>query len=208
MKVRTHTTTWWCRKLLYVVGALLGPANLLAAQGWTLEREMAAAVLPLPDSLRPGAGVRVMSSAMVPTVLRESKNGMMCTIVTPGAEQFDARCYRLEFLKVVDYVRALSRSGVAAAVDARLRADAKKGRIVIPDHATAGYRMLGPSAAFDLRNNIAGSAIEKWQSIHIPFGRAEDMGIPTTEEGIMPFVMYSGTWWSHIMIVHTTTKLP
>jgi hypothetical protein len=51
MKIKPLTTTWWGRKLLHVVVALLGPAHLLAAQDWTPERETAAAVLPLPDSL-------------------------------------------------------------------------------------------------------------------------------------------------------------
>ena len=40
----------------------------------------------------------------------------------------------------------------------------------------------------------------RWQSIHIPNATAEDLGLVVDQKDLMPFVMASGTLWSHVMI--------
>jgi hypothetical protein len=47
----------------------------------------------------------------------------------------------------------------------------------------AGYRMPGPISGFDVTTTEAG-------------------------EGLMPYVMASETWWSHVMIVHRPVSDP
>jgi PAS domain S-box-containing protein len=46
--------------------------------------------------------------------------------------------------------------------------------------------------------------IASWQSVHFPYKTAGEIGLP--EEGqvspTMPYVMASGTFWSHVMIEH------
>lgn len=181
------------------------PATAVAQQ-WTTEQTIAAGVLPLPEVLRAGAGVRRMTPEG-PVVLREASNGMMCTVVP--VKQFDVRCYRTAFLKFSDYAHALARQGFAdSALDNTLKRDQQSGKITIPDYPTAGYRMLGPMSAFDVKSNRAGDEIKKWQSVHFPFRTAAELGLPTEQEGTMPFVMESGTWWSHVMIVHQSEPLP
>jgi hypothetical protein len=68
--------------------------------------------------------------------------------------------------------------------------------------------MLGPLSAFDSATTTTTAAIDTWQSIHFPFRTAAEVGLPLTREGVMPFVMASGTWWSHVMIVHTAAREP
>ena len=183
------------------------PATTIAQQ-WTAEQTIAAGVLPLPEVLRAGAGVRRVTPEG-PVMVRQSSNGMMCTVNEAAATQFDVRCYRTAFLEVMDYARGLMRRGLAdSALDNALKLDQKFGKITIPDYPTAGYRMLGPRSAFDVKNNRAGDEIKKWQSVHFPFRTAAELGLPTVQEGTMPFVMESGTWWSHVMIVHQAEPLP
>jgi len=80
----------------------------------------------------------------------------------------------------------------------------KSGKLVLPDHPTAGYRMLGPISAYHVATNTTDKEIESWQSVHFPYKTAAEIGLP--EEGTvartMPYVMSSGTFWSHMMIEH------
>jgi uncharacterized damage-inducible protein DinB len=66
--------------------------------------------------------------------------------------------------------------------------------------------MLGPIDDFDFETLEAGPGIADWQSVHFPFETAEALGLTEAREGrqgdLMPFVMASGTWWSHVMIMH------
>jgi hypothetical protein len=182
--------------------AALADAGILAAQAGPPSHAIAASVLPLPEALRAGAGVRVVVPSGV-SVLRPSTNGLMCTADRPGDDVFDVRCYHQEWLAVMDHARLLRQQGLRDSVlDARLKDADRQGVIRFPASPTAGYRMLGPISAFDATTTSAGESIDKWQSVHFPFRTATELGLPVVPEGVMPYVMDSGTWWSHVMIVH------
>lgn len=193
--------------LVAMLGTLWVPGGL-AAQADVPPGQLAASVLPLPVALRDGAGVRARTAEGV-VILRQSTNGLMCTADQPGDEVFDVRCYHEEWLAVMDHVRLLRQQGVPGEeLDPRLQADARQGLVRLPDSPTAGYRMLGPISAFDAATASAGDAIDKWQSVHFPFRTAEQLGLPVEREDVMPFVMSSGTWWSHVMIMHRPPSEP
>lgn len=189
-------------RFVLLILALLGQPGNVTAQAVSQPDQLAASLLPLPEALRTGAGVRLVSASGV-VILKPSTNGMMCTADRPGDDVFDVRCYHVGFLAVMDYVRSLRQEGVAdSALDIRLREAAQQGRITFPAAPTAGYRMLGPIDGFDPASGTTTAAIDKWQSVHFPFRTAEEIGLPVTGDALMPFVMASGTWWSHVMIVH------
>jgi hypothetical protein len=167
------------------------------------EDQIAAAVLPLPTVLQAGAWVRGYTPDLKLVLLREGTNSLVCTADRPGDDEFDVRCYDRDFRNVMDRRHELERELVdTAAVEARFLAELRDGRLRMPSHPTAGYRMLGPIAAYDPATRTFTDAIDRWQSIHFPYRTAEELGLPTKQEGTMPFVMASGTWWSHVMIVH------
>ena len=84
----------------------------------------------------------------------------------------------------------------------------RQGTLHAPPHATAGYRLLGAAATYDPETGVATKGMRFWQSIHMPFRTAHELGLPNESElsnerkATMPFVMASGTWWAHVMIVH------
>ena len=198
--------------LLVSFSAAVSPA---LAQEPSLEQLIAAAVLPLPTALREEAGVWRWAGDQTEQ-LRESRNGMSCRIDDPSDDRFDVRCYNDEFWVVIR--RGLRLRRILASreeVAEQLLRELDDGELQLPSAPTAGYRMLGPIAAYDTPSNEAGADIRKWQSIHFPFKTADEMGLPEdqgpnapnesngpNEPGLMPFVMASGTWWSHVMIVH------
>jgi hypothetical protein len=168
-------------------------------------QQIAAAVLPLPEVMRKQAAVLGYAPDMSFTTLRPGSNGMVCMTSPPGSDQFDVRCYHECFMPVVRRLRELTESNASQEEIYRLiDADLKSKKLSIPDHPTAGYRMLGPISAYDPRTNTVSKEVESWQSVHFPYKTADEIGLP--EEGqvprTMPYVMSSGTFWSHVMIEH------
>ena len=168
-------------------------------------QQIAAAVLPLPEPMRAGAGVLGYAPDLSLIPLRPSANGMVCTGTYPGSETFDVRCYHESFMPLIRRVRELyekklSREQVSQTIDAEV----KSGKLVLPDHPTAGYRMQGPTRGYNPQTNSVSKEIYSWQSIHFPYKTAAELGLP--EEGTvsraLPYVMSSGTYWSHVMIEH------
>src|SRR6185312_1675494 len=167
--------------------------------------QIVAAVLPLPANMREHAGVVGYASNLSLITLRASSNGMICTATRPGGDEFDVRCYHESFLPIVRRMHELLGKGMEWDQMARTIDDEVKAKkLVLPDHPTAGYRMLGPISAYNAATNTAGKEIESWQSIHFPYKTAAEIGLP--EEGTvprtLPYVMTSGTFWCHVMIEH------
>ncbi len=199
------------RVVFFGFSLLIALPPLLQGQHPSLAAQVASAVLPLPMGLRSGAGVLGSSHQGEREQLRESQNGMVCAADDPADDQFDVRCYHEDFWVVIRRARFLRRRAPTpeAGIE-RLTQQLMDGTLPLPSAPTAGYRMLGPISAFDSESNLAGPEIRKWQSIHFPFKTAEEMGLPEeieenmpgTMQGVMPWVMASGSWWSHVMITH------
>lgn len=180
------------------------------AVGQTLQvpsasQQVAAAVLPLPAVMREHATVLGYAPGLSLVTLRQGSNGMVCTASRPGNPEFDVRCYHESFMPVVRRIRELHSEGlkgdeVYRAIDSEVKAK----KLVIPDHPTAGYRMLGPISAYQATTNTVGKGIVSWQSVHFPYETAAEIGLPEEGQasGNLPYVMASGTVWSHVMIEH------
>jgi hypothetical protein len=180
---------------------VLAPA-LVSAQDRDHAKAIAAAVLPLPEPLRPGAGVVGFDQRGRPEVWRAATNGMTCLAARPGDEWFDVRCYQDRFIGVLYRARALYTAGVAdSLVERTIDSEIRSGALAVTREPTAGYRMLGPIAGYDSLRNTVSDTIDAWQSIHLPYRTAPALAIPTSENGTHPYVMASGTYWAHVMIM-------
>jgi len=167
------------------------------------------AVLPLPEQMRAGATVMRPDSTGRPVVVRRGTNGIACMRFVPGEGAWDARCYEETMFQVVLRMRELFRSGVAPhAVGPRVDAEMKAGTLKLPTHPAVGYRALGGPDAYNPATGVATPRLDIWQSIHVPFATARQLGFPDestvsdTQVTGVPFVMASGTGWAHVMIKH------
>ena len=178
------------------------PVMRLPAQGITPDQQAAAAVLPLPQTMRSGAAVMTIAADGTLRPLRTGTNGMICLADSPGDSLFDVRCYHRSFMPLVTRRRVLARSGMTdSAVTRRIDAEVHDAVLKLPAGPAAGYRMLGPIAGYDPVTNTPTKAIDRWQSLHIPYATATDMGVSEESAGIEPYAMASGTWWAHVMIM-------
>jgi hypothetical protein len=78
----------------------------------------------------------------------------------------------------------------------------KAGKLTMAMFPTAGYRMLGSAESYDSTGHTWTAAMERWQSVHVPYLTAAKMGFSTDEQRDMPYVMASGTYWAHVMFLH------
>lgn len=176
-------------------------ANNASAQ----DKTVAAATLPLPESMRNGAEVVQLDDAHQPTVLRKGTNAMVCIADKPGDDQFDVRCYQKDFIAVVY-------PAYPAPSSAKVAADIKAGNLKLSNVPTAGYRCLGPASGYDPLTNRLTADVECWESIHFPFRTASEIGlpeeadVPESLQRSVPYVMASGRYWSHVMIRHPLVK--
>lgn len=178
-----------------------------AAALTTTDQAFYAALLPLPLDMRPGAGIIRWSDEGTYEQVRKSTNGFSCGLDNPSDEVFDVRCYADTMLRVIARWRALrNQHDTFEDANEQFQREIDEGSLTFPMGPTAGYRMLGPISALALETGIVGPEIEEWQSIHFPFRTSEELGLTEQEEtrqgDLMPFVMASGTWWSHVMIMH------
>ena len=189
--------------LLGALGAATGmDVARLPAQAAHPPRQLAAAVLPLPAQLREGAGVVSIDRGGLPRVWREGTNGMVCLADAPGDAVFDVRCYHASFVPLIYRLRQLAASGVTdSALEQAIDVEIRTGKLRIAQTPTAGYRMLGPIAGFDSVRVAVSDTVDAWQSVHFPYRTAAAMGLSTSEDGIHPYVMASGTFWAHVMIM-------
>jgi hypothetical protein len=170
----------------------------------TAAEQIAEALLPLPDSLRAGAGVVGLGAAGRSVTLKPSVNHLVCRRIWPGEEPFDVRCYHEAFWPVVDRMLALKAERVGwDDLVLRIHGELERKRLSLPPYPTAGYRMLGPLTAYDSTAHAWTGAMERWQSLHVPFQAAAVMGLAIDEQRDMPYVMASGTFWAHLMFEHS-----
>lgn len=171
--------------------------------------EIATAVTPLPALMKDGAGVVRLDAAGKPEPLRAGSNGMVCIADQPDDDQFDVRCYNDQFIAVVYRSFQLRRQvGSHGGVSETIEAEIKAGKIKLPEQPTAGYRCLGPASAYDAASNTTKPPMHCWQSIHFPYRTAAELGlldeaqVTEAQKSLLPYVMSSGKYWSHVMIEH------
>lgn len=166
------------------------------------------AVTPLPPTLRSGATIVRLDSEFRPHVMRQGSNNMVCIDDRPNDDEFDVRCYKDSFIPVVYRAFQLG-YGVAGP---KVRDEILAGKLKLSKEPTAGYRCLGPAAGYDERNNKIDERIECWQSVHFPFKTAAEIGfpeekdVPDREQYTTPYVMGSGSYWSHVMLRHPPAR--
>lgn len=187
-------------RALIVAGsaALFLPAALQSQQR-TESWEVAAAVLPLPDSMRAGARVLVYRGPDLVEV-RAGTNEMICLGDDPAHKGFQSSCYHKALDPFMAKGRELRTAGITKreAVDSARLADVKSGRIVMPSSAMLSS-VFAESDSFDA---LAGPP-EKHRAldvIYLPFATQESSGITEQPAVDRPWLMFAGKPWAHVML--------
>ena len=161
--------------------------------------EIAAAVLPLPDSMRAGASVMAYRGADL-VELRAGTNEMICLGDDPAHKGLQVSCYHKSLEPFMARGRALRAAGTTQreAIDSARLADVKSGRIVMPSAAMLSS-IFAESDSFDA---VAGppakhSALDV---IYLPYATEESTGITDRPSVGRPWLMFAGLPWAHVML--------
>lgn len=198
----TPTPQGRMRLRLLLSAAVAVPAFLAApatAQERTDAWQIAAAVLPLPDSMRPGA--RVLGYRGVDlVVLREGTNEMICLADDPRVRAFQVSCYHASLEPFMEKGRALRAAGITRreAVDSARLDEVKRGRIVMPSAAILSS-VFAENDSFDaLAGPPAGATA--LDVLYLPYATAETTGVSEQPAPDRPWLMFPGKPWAHVML--------
>jgi hypothetical protein len=193
----------------FVVGIVFTVAAAqVAAQTVTYapaNRQIAAAITPLPAPLRGSATVLGYNAAGKLVTLRKGSGDMICLSDDPAQTQFHVACYHKSldpFMARGRELRAMKKSH--AAIDSARLADVKAGRIVMPQKPAALYQYFAPRDSVDAAGGAARDASYLYV-VYIPYITPETSGLTANPVDGGPWIMYPGKPWAHIMIAPQKT---
>ncbi|HYW52309.1 MAG TPA: hypothetical protein VE861_16965 [Gemmatimonadaceae bacterium] len=178
---------------------LLLPAVASAQASPSEAEQITAATLPLPASLREGAGVMGYRGDAKLVVLRAARNGMQCLADDPADERFHVACYATTLEPFMARGRALRAAGTTGPqVDTVRFAEVKSGKLAMPRTAASLYSLSGPKGDFDAATGRAPKSKPLFV-LYMPNATAASTGISATP-GKGPWLMYPGTPKAHLML--------
>ena len=184
--------------VLVLALAALGSAPA-AAQDRPEPWQIAAAVLPLPDSMRNGAAVLGYRSGKL-VELRAGRNEMICLTDDPAGKGFHASCYHRSLEPFMARGRSLRADGLTRReqVDSARLAEVKSGRLVMPSAAVLSS-VFAESDSFDPDAGPAPGQ-RALDVIYLPYATQESTGIPEIPATDRPWLMFAGMPWAHVMV--------
>ncbi len=176
------------------------PIQVMAWQDPAIQ--IASAVLPLPEPLRPGATVLGYRTADGPLVeLRRGTNGMVCLADDPKVPAFHVACYHESMEPFMARGRELRANNVTGEqVDTVRYKEVAEGKIKMPTQPAALWQLSGPADSYDAATNSVKGARHLYV-VYIPFATTATTGIPSIPSQDQPWLMFPGTPKAHIMFV-------
>lgn len=187
------------RALLCAAVVLATIPATAAAQDRTEQWQIATAVLPLPDSMRPGARVLGYRGAEL-VELRAGRNGMTCLADDPKQKEFQASCYHNSLEPFMARGRALRARGVTdrKAIDSIRLRDVQTRRYAIPRGAILAS-VYSKEESFDPASGPPPGQTGL-DVIYLPYATQASTGIAEIPLEGRPWIMFPGKPWAHVML--------
>lgn len=165
----------------------------------TAEQQIAAAVLPAPETMRAGATVLGYGPDGRFKKLRQGRGQLICLASDPKAEKFHVACYHRALEPFMARGRSLRARGVTGdRVDSVRFAEARAGKLRLPRHPAMLYSLTGPPDSFDPATGTAPKARPLFV-VYIPYATAASTGLSAAPVEGGPWIMHPGTPKAHIM---------
>lgn len=186
---------------LSLIALLLACPALKAQTVPNAERQVAAAVLALPEPMRAGATVLGYHELGKLVELRHGSNGMTCLADNPADSTFHVACYHASLEPFMARGRALRAEGVTGGqVDSVRFREIREGKLAMPPTPSALRSLSGGAGSWNADSNTVreGRAL---YVVYIPFATTESTGISSVPAPNQPWLMLPGTPKAHIMFV-------
>ena len=198
----TQTATF-----IALIGLILAPTEL-GGQSVTyasVDRQIAAAVSPLPEPLRANATVLGYKADGKLVTLRKGPNDMVCLADNPTQERFHVACYHKSLEPFMARGRELhARKLSREAIDTIRLADVKRGRYKMPSAPAALYQYFAPRDSVDKATGAVNGASYLYV-VYTPYATPASTGLTANPLAGGPWIMFPGKPWAHIMIAPQKT---
>jgi len=165
------------------------------------DRQVAAAVLPLPEPMRAGATVLGYREAGKLVELRRGTNGMTCLADDPADSTFHVACYHESLEPFMARGRALRAEGVTGSqVDTVRFREIREGKLAMPAGPASLRSLSGRAGSWNPDSNTVREGRPLYV-VYLPFATTESTGIPSVPAPNQPWLMFPGTPKAHIMFV-------
>ncbi len=165
------------------------------------EQQIAGALQAVPENLREGATVYGYDSKGKVIVLQQGSGLMVCLADNPHMSGFTSSAFHKDLYPFMARGLALRLEGKSAKEIFDIReAEAKSGKLRMPEKATTLYVLFGTDGTFDEKERVFNNVRLRYV-VYIPWATQETTGLPTkpTSPG-GPWIMNPGTHRAHIMI--------
>lgn len=202
------------RWLLLGLGLVLAPVRSLPAQTGTAakpapapapvpspEAQIAGAVSAAPEALRAGAAVLGYNSSRKLETLRAGNNELVCLADDPSDPRWQVSCYHKDLEPFMKRGRELKEAGIARGAEDSVRgAEIQAGTLKMPDGPRMLYNLYAPADSVDAKTGLANHPASM-QVMYIPYATPESTGLPAKPGAGLPWLMYPGKAWAHVMIM-------
>ena len=189
------------RSIRLPLAVLVSAVTPLVAQVPSAEHQIAGAVSAAPEGLRANATVIGYSNYHRMATLREGTNGMVCLADDPSDTRWHVACYHKDLEPFMARGRALVAAGVDRGdVDSVRMVEIQAGTLKMPDGPHALFNLYAAGDSVDTATGLA-HGTTAMQSVYIPYATAESTGLPARPGAGLPWIMYPGKPWAHIMLM-------
>jgi len=200
-------------RMLLGMLTLIVTSSSLAAQNVTFppaERQIAAAVSPLPEPLQKGAKVLGYAADGKLTTLRPGTNEMICVADNPANRRFHVACYHRSLDPFMSRGRELRAQKMTEdGIDSVRLRDVKAGRLKMPAQPAVLYQYFAARDSVDGATGTVNGA-QYLYVVYTPYATYKTTGIAETPVAGGPWIMFPGTPFAHLMISpqKTATVIP
>jgi hypothetical protein len=164
------------------------------------ERQIAAAVTPMPAKLRANATVLGYGRDGKFTTLRKGSNDMTCIADDPSRKQFHVACYHNSLEPFMASGRVLHAKKLNIdSIDVIRGQEINHGLYAMPKKPAALYEYFAPRDSVDTAAGAVNGARYLYV-VYIPYATPASTGLPAEPIDGGPWLMYPGKPWAHIMI--------
>ena len=185
---------------LLIVAVPLAGAGAQSVVYPTPERQIAAAVSPLPEALQKEAKVLGYDEAGKLVTLRPGANEMICLADNPANPRFHVSCYHKTLDAFMARGRALRAQKLTEEQVASTRSrDVRAKRLAMPTRPAALYQYFAPRDSVDAGTGTVKGA-QHLYVVYTPYATYKTTGISEAPVPGGPWIMFPGTPFAHLMI--------
>lgn len=163
----------------------------------SVQEQVSMAVLPLPEAVRAEATVLGYAGNGALTTLRQGEGLFTCLADDPADVRFHVACYHRSLEPYMARGRELRALGMDGRPALQKRwEEARAGELELPRGPVALHSLSGsgpPAGGGD-------GELERLTVLYVPYATPEEVGLPTSPDQGLPWLMFPGRPTAHIMI--------